>query len=598
MKRLLAIILASLMLLTMLTGCSSDEEKDEIKGAQIQAFITTLPESLDPAAVYTSADTVRVMGLIYEGLTTIDKNGKLENALAKEWEYEIDERDNLLKLDISLADSRWSDGIIVDADDFIYAWSRILLPENNNSNAALLYPILNAKKVKEGLCSVNDLGVYAINDKTMQIVFEPSYAGAEHSKKEIKANVEAFMRRLSSPALVPLREDVVSTGADWSVPGGASYVTNGPFKIKAWHTGELTFERSVYYRCVSDGENTAEDKIVKPYRIITSYSEGKSVDEHLERYNNKESFYLNLSSANKETTSSFKKNKIETYDLASTHTLLLDNTHELFANEKVRQALSLALDRNAIANSLSVTMKGATGLIPYGVEGSKKGKEFRKESDNLISTSADMAKAKQLIAESGMSGKFIAIEYSNARANDEIIAKACQAAWSELGFKVSITSRPQKYINNKVLGIYPMNQNNEALNAASVVTFDYQSTTYDAMSMLLPFSAKFGGNFIDVTTGPSQEDVVYNHHVSGFYDEQYDELCEKFVNADNTADRTAAYKQAEKYLIEKMPVIPVVFNAAGFVSQELSNTDTDFYGRFCFTDLNQKNFEKYLPKVD
>ena len=197
-----------------------------------------------------------------------------------------------------------------------------------------------------------------------------------------------------------------------------------------------------------------------------------------------------------------------------------------------------------------------------------------------------------------MSGKFIAIEYSNARANDEIIAKACQAAWSELGFKVSITSRPQKYINNKVLGIYPMNQNNEALNAASVVTFDYQSTTYDAMSMLLPFSAKFGGNFIDVTTGPSQEDVVYNHHVSGFYDEQYDELCEKFVNADNTADRTAAYKQAEKYLIEKMPVIPVVFNAAGFVSQELSNTDTDFYGRFCFTDLNQKNFEKYLPKVD
>ena len=597
MKRLLAIILACLMLVTVITGCSSSEEdaKDKIKGAEIQAFLTTLPESLDPAAIYTTADTVRVMGLIYEGLTSINENGKLENALASEWEYEIDERDDLLKLDIVLEDSRWSDGIVVDADDFIYAWSRILLPENNNANAALLYPILNARNVKEGLCSVNDLGVYAITDKTIQIVFEPTYAGAEHSKKEIKANVEAFMKRLSSPALVPLREDVVSKGSDWCIPGGTNYVTNGPFKIKTWHTGELTFERSVYYRCVSDTESP-DDKIVKPYRLITLYSEGKTGEDHAERFNNKESFYLNLSSVSPETAATIGKKKIDTQSLTSTHTLLLDNTNEVFANENVRLALSLALNRSEIAKSLSIAVEPATGLVPFGVEDVKSGKDFRKEGGNLISTGADMAKAKKLVEESGFKGKIITIEYSNARANDEIIAKAAQKAWTELGFKVSVTSRPQKYINNKVWGVYPMNQNNEALNSASVVAFDYQCMTYDATSMLLPFSAEFGGNAIDVTTGPSKEDVVYKNHVSGFFDAEYDAICAKFVNAGNTKERTAALHEAEKYLVSKMPVIPVVFNAAAFASQELSNMETDFYGRYCFNELKQKNFEKYLSK--
>lgn len=599
MKRLLAIILASLMLLTVITGCSSSEEdtKDKIKGAEIQAFVTTLPESLDPATTYTSADTVRVMGLIYEGLTTINEKGKLENALAKDWEYDIDERDNLIKLDIYLENSRWSDGIIVDADDFIYAWSRILLPENNNPNAALLYPILNARNVKEGLCSVNDLGVYAITDKTIQIVFESSYLNEDSSKSEMKKNVESFMRRLSSPALVPLREDVVSKGSDWCIPGGASYVTNGPFKIKTWHTGELTFERSVYYRCVSDSEGNPDDKIVKPYRLITLYSDGKTGEAHAEKYKAEKSFYLNLSSVSPETAKTLKKD-VDTQPLTSTHTLLLDNTHEVFANEKVRQALSLALNRTEIAKSLSIEMEPATGLVPGGVEDVKKGKDFRKEGGKLISANADIAKAKKLVEEAGMKGKIITVEYSNARANDEIIAKALQKAWGEIGFKVSITSRPQKYINNKVWGVYPMNQNNEALNSASVVTFDYQCMTYDAMGMLLPFSAEFGGNAIDVTTGPSAEDVVYKNHVSGFYDAAYDEICAKFVNANNAKERTAALHEAEKYLVEKMPVIPVVFNKAGFATQELSGMETDFYGRYCFNELKQKNFEKYLPKED
>ncbi len=599
MKKLLAFILASLMILSMFTACSSGEteegeKEEEIKGAEIQMFLTTLPESIDPSAAYTSADSIRIMGLLYEGLTAINEDGKLEKALAKDWEYEIDERDGLLKLEITLENSRWSDGIIVDADDFIYAWSRILLPESTNSNAALLYPILNAEKVKMGLCSVNDLGVYSIKDNVIQIIFEPAFANEDDfSKSEIKKNVEYFLRHLASPALVPLREDVVSKGADWCAPGGSTYITNGPFKIKAWHTGELSFERSVYYRCVGDSDSNADDKIVKPYRLITLYSEGKSASDHYERYAAEQSFLLNLNSASEEVVSQIKEKDIETDDLLSSYCLYLDQSHELFKDARVRKALSLVLDRETIAKA--VKADPATGFVPEGTDDKKAGDgKFRKEGGNVISSKANLAEAKKLIEEAGIKSKIITIEYSNLRDEEETIVKAVKAAWEELGFKVSITSRPQKYINAKERGEYPLNQNNEALNAASVVAMSVQSMTSDAYGVLSSFSCQYGGGFVDVTTGPSEEDVVYAPHVTGFANDDYDKLCEKFIFATNAEDRTAAMHEAEAFLAEQMPVIPVVFNNSKYITQKLSGYETDMFGRLNLTELKQKNFEKYL----
>lgn len=598
MKKLLALILACLLTLTAFVGCSGDgdEQESKIKGAEIQMYLTTLPESVDPAASYTSPDSVRIMGLLYEGLTKITDDGKLENALAKEWEYEIDERDGLLKLEITLENSRWSDGIIVDAEDFIYAWTRILLPENDNPNAALLYPILNAKNVKEGLCSVNDLGVYAIKDNLIQIIFEPAFGNEkDFSKSEIKENVEYFMRRLASPALVPLREDVVAQGEDWATKESSSFVTNGPFKIKTWNTGELSFERSVHYRCVGDVDSNADDKIVKPYRIITLYSEGKSATEQFERYNNKECFYLNLDSANEQTLEQISEKNIETDDILSTCVLYLDHTHELFKDARVRKALSLALDRDAIAQA--VMAAPATGFIPTGAADGTGKKDFREVGGDVVSEKPNMAEAKKLIAEAGIKSKNITIEFSNLRETDKIIANACKTAWGELGFNVTVTSRPQKYMNNKEDGTYPLIQNNEnkTINTASVIAVSLQSTTDDAYGILTGFSAEYGGNFIDVTTGPSAEDVVYNNHVTSFADPAYDKLCEKFIYAKTAKERSAAMHEAEEYLAEQMPVIPVVFNKANYVTQELSGYGTDNFGRLDFTELKQKNFEKYLP---
>ena len=603
MKKLLALILACMFVLTALVSCGTEEDdkkkkKDEIKGAEIQMFLTTLPESLDPAAAYTTVDQMRIMGLLYEGLTTINEKGKLENALCKEYEYEFNKRTGNLDIMITLENSRWSDGNKVTADDFRFAWKRVLLPENDNANAALLYPILNAKKVKEGLCSEDDLGVYSLKNGLIQITLEKEYVNEDDfSKGQVKERVQQFMRRLASPALVPLREDVVDdVTKDWCKPNGTTYVTNGPFKIKSWNSGDITFERSVNYRCVGDSESNDADMIVKPYRLINLYSEGLNADHHLQRYQDEKCFYLNLNSASDETLAVFGK-KIEKDDTLSSTVVYLDHSHELFANPKVRQALSLALDRTAMA--AATNSEAATGFVPTGIEDAKVSADFRDKGGDLWSKSANMEAAKKLLEEAGVTkpGRYvIALEYSNLRADDEQLATLIKDAWGKegLGFNINFSGKKQMYIDNKENGTYALNQNNESANKASAIIVNLQSMTTDAYSILTAFSGEYGGNIIDVKT----KDVVYGKHKIGFQDEAYDELCDAFVNAENVKKATTAMHEAEKYLADQMPVIPLVFNKAYYVTQKLSGYELDGFGRLNFTELEQKNFKKYLKAAE
>lgn len=594
MKRLTALLLAALFLLIPLAGCSSDKDdqalENEDKGAIIQTYLTSAPASIDPSAMYGSSENIKLMGLIYEGLTTINEKGKLEMALAKEWEYEIDERDGYMKLEIKLNNSRWSDGIIVDADDFIYAWTRILKPENKNENAALLYPILNAKKAKEGLVSINDVGLTAVQDNVIEIVFEKEYADDDF--------VEYFLRRLASPALVPLREDIIASKEGWNLPGKSSYITNGPFKIKKWDENEFTLERSVYYKAVSDNENNKDDKVVKPYQIVNLYSEGDDSNEQFIRYRDEEVdsnkvFYVSLvgaSANNLEAAQDIKKSKVETDDMLSTYCLFFNTNNELLADARVRKALSLAIDREELA-VIAGTAKAATGLVPYGIEDVNTKDDFREKGGDVISDKANIEQAKALLKEAGVSGGKLKAEASNSRPYEKAVLNKIATAWKQIGFTLEVSTRRSDYIYNKANGIADFAQNE-----VDILAFDLQSMTSDAYGMLMQFSAEFGGHPIDVTTGPSEEDVVYTPYFTGYADGEYDKLCEKIVNAVTAKERTAAMHEAEQYLVDSAPVAPLFFNCDTYiVSNQLSGVEKDKFGRLDLTQLKQENYEKYLP---
>ena len=221
-KRIVALMLCLIMLVPFAVGCST-EGTDEDKGAIIPMYITNPIYNLDPAVAYTNDDTVKIIGLLFEGVTKINDNGKVEKGMAKSWK--VIDKAGEYKLQITLKDSKWSDGRPVSADDFIYAWKRILDPEFTCEAAALLFDIKNARLVKSGDASIDDLGLAAVDSTVIEITFES------------KINVDYFLMNLASPALVPLREDIVVRSEDWAKKP-STIVTNGPFLLRSMEYGE------------------------------------------------------------------------------------------------------------------------------------------------------------------------------------------------------------------------------------------------------------------------------------------------------------------------------------------------------------------------
>ena len=594
MKKFFALVLAAVMLFSAvsLVGCSSDKKKEEDKGAQIQMYLCDYPTNLDPTAVsYGSQEQIKFFGLLYESLYTIDEKGKLEALVADEHFYYVDPLDNTLKLEITLRNTRWSDGVPVDADDFVYAWQRLLKPENSNPAAALLYPVKNAKEVKEGLCSVNDLGVKAVKDNVIQISFEKDFM-----------NIEYFLRRLASPALVPLREDNATKFDDvnnldytWDASTTVGLpITNGAFKYKKLNTGAMELERNLHYDNVSQIEDNAPDKVVKPHMLITLYSAGADAEAQMERFNNDEAFFVNLSTATAKVIEG--AGKVTTEEVPSTYTYFFDTTSELLSDAKVRKALSISVDRDYINSLTGIGTKAAEGIVPFGIDDTMEKTSFREEGGNVYDYKTgkdgdlavgDIEGAKALLKEAGVSGGNIIIEFNDDRRFERDIAEYVRKVWQSLGFKVTASKKNSKFIYNTVA------TDSLKTGEARVVGMDFQCLTPDAYSMLMAFSSEFGGTSVDLTV----PEVTYGANFTGYADEAYDAICEEIVSATGYEARAAAMHKAEEYLAESVPAMGLFYNVDVYVaSGKLDNIERDMFGARNFTEVTMKNYKKYLPE--
>jgi hypothetical protein len=116
--------------------------------------------SFDPAIAYNDVGAAELLSLTSEGLFYLNEKGKLKKGLCKK--YKIEENDDGSEtVIITLGESYWSDGIRVDAADFVYAWNRIMDPEFKCEAAALLFPVKNAVAVKNGDVRRDDIGFYS-----------------------------------------------------------------------------------------------------------------------------------------------------------------------------------------------------------------------------------------------------------------------------------------------------------------------------------------------------------------------------------------------------------------------------------------------------
>lgn len=613
------------MAVGIFAGCTTLNEGE--KGATISVYLSSFPQTLDPALVQLNSDVDEILGLIFEPLTTIDEDGKVVGALAEEWYSFYDSREDAYQMYFKLKSTSWSDKRKVSADDVIYAWKRILAPETDSPYASLLYPIKNAKKVKNGEMTSDDLGLAAANDDLLVVTFEKDY------------NIDLFAEAVANVHLSPIREDIVvrtlkeadesstsSSGEesnqtsetssdsgntaiskvipkakDWAA-SAATIVCNGPYTVKAYDEGsKIVLERNSYYMREDDDYL---DKYVLPYRIVCKYQTGllgnertPDVDEYqfqAERFKNGKIFYLG--GFNKDTYNEFKKD-IETTRTLNSYVYYFNTQSELLKDQRVRQALSVALDRNKIVSEITGTGEvAATGYVPYGVfDADRKSlkNDFRTVGGEMNSASGDMEKAKALLSEANAKKGTLTITYlipesATQQKNFknrvkftnvyEDIANYAKSVWEELGYTVNLRGlNPTEYLT----ALY--NRDFEVLGINNIMD------SVDAFAYLAPFSKYFSGTAVSVDFTKE----AYSTHYTGLENDEYDKLIDSILSLTDRKERIAKLHDAEKMFTELCPATALFYYSSSYVkSDDLKNVETTFFGYKNFNDLKLKNYRE------
>lgn len=597
-KRVTALLLCLATIVLCLAGCSHG---DNDKGAYIRMYLTEPVYDMDPLEAFDNAEALQVVDLLFVGLFKADENGKPKKSLVDSYKYTEDKKEGKYTLLLTLKSTNWSDGVAVSANDVQFAFRRLFKTDVSHPAVAMLCNIKNAREIIAGNTSEDHLGVSVVDNLNVEIEFEGH------------ADMDTFLTALCSPALYPLREDVVEVNPDWAKKN-STIVCSGPFMVRSMKPDEkdgFVLERNSYY--MRNRSKDDLDKYVTPFRIVVDYTTDAA--KQFELYNAGEAgtiYYFGHIplSVRTDAAKADALKKVDVTDAASTHVYYLNEKAEiggktLFADVKVRQALSLALGRQAMADAI-VYAKAADGIVPYTVL-NRPGKktEFRKKAESYLAASANVEAAKNLLKEAGITASDYEFSITVASYKEDHIAMAelAKAAWKALGFKVDVkVLKPTEVMETTVdatTGVETTsgtdvwaNPYKTALETGDfeVIALDLVATSADAFSVLAPFAKAFSGNAInlDTTVNPNYE---LTPHITGYDSEAYNAKIEEAFTAAKSKDRATKLHEAEAILMNDLPVIPVVYNQdTALASKKLGKIESNF---FCNADFTKTKLSGY-----
>ena len=625
MKKVISLLLILGMLAGMAAVFSScGKAKDPVGGgAQISVYLGPEITDLDPQGNQTSDTALSVIRLLFEPLFTVEPDGDLVLAGAKK--YKINKSEG--KVTIDLRETYWSDGsTLVRASDYVFAWKKLIRADSNNPAATLLFDVKNALKIKQGNERLDNLGVVAVDNDTLEITFEEGFTA-----------YDTFLRNLANVALSPLNEKMVNNRESFWGKTVTTISSNGPFRLTVLDYLEGTFrlDRNRAYHRASDS-TAALDAYVIPAALKTIWNVDATIenDEYLanliDGLAQNTVFYVGeIPQSLREA----KKGSAVITDTLSTYTYLFNCENPLFADAAVRRALSDALDREEIAR-IAVYGKPATGLIPKTVSEGKKANAWT--ATTPLSTTATSAAAG--------SGSFTLTYHDDTIS--QAIAEYAKGRWESLGYVVtlepvtseyqtidSVTGAPAAASDDNAIAVYEdVIQEKFETGDYDVLAIDYQMYSTNAMVVLSTFTSEMNGSGMDAAAivqnvpvlddlgnpvldesgnptfrAPTLDDLTANtnqpsytlrgnrmNYVSAAFDEK---MAAAYAEKD-VAARSALLHEAEQILLADMPVIPLLFNQRAYLSNsEISGLSVDRYGFVSFTSCKQKNFQKYFEVV-
>jgi oligopeptide transport system substrate-binding protein len=219
-KKLLVLLLAAAMILgvpTMSLG--------EAAGPILNVHLDVEVASMDPQ-IATDGTSFEVQAAITEGLYSIDAAGSPILAIAESCDKSADG----LTYTFKLKDTVWSNGTPVTANDFVFAWRRLVDPAVASEYAfiAEVAGIVNAGAISKGEKPVTDLGVTAIDDKTLEV--------------KLDVPVAFFESLMAFPSFLPVNEAFFTAAGDTYATSPETLLANGPFMAETYEPAATTIK--------------------------------------------------------------------------------------------------------------------------------------------------------------------------------------------------------------------------------------------------------------------------------------------------------------------------------------------------------------------
>lgn len=530
-KKMLAIFLSAALFVTAFAGCG----KKKADGITVQ--IGPNPETLDPA-LNNAVDGGNMLITLFETLLIIDQDNKVQPGQAEKYEVSPDG----LTWTFTMRDGlKWSDGTELNAKDFEYTFKRIA-----DTNVAAPYAetvIGMIEGYKDAIDSKNPekLNVKASDDGktlTIKLAYPCSY----------------FDKIVAFGTMSPVQKATVEKNGDSWATKPETYVCNGPYTITEWTPSEkIVCKKNENYKGGWDSSKIVNDKLTfllleDSSASYTAYTGGTA------------QLIKDVPTEEIPTLKKDKKDEFNVDPILGTYYLSMNLNKAPFNNKNVRKALSLAIDRDYVANTvMQGTYTPAYNYVGTGVDDVETGKflENSKAANGgktYISEDykANLEEAKKALAEAGYpEGKgFPTITYStNDAGYHKAVAEYLQQVYKDLGITMNIDIVDwSSFTPKRRAGEYEMARNGWVM--------DYN----DASNMIELFVSSNGNN-----------DGKYNNPA-----------FDKAMNDSKVADKTAhfaALHEAEKIVSEDYGFIPVAYyNDFWLQSTSLKGTWHSPYG--------------------
>lgn len=355
----LFIVLSFVLALSSCAARQSDgPEKDTLR-----INLAAEPPSLD-WHVSTDNTSFDVVSNLMVGLTQYRNDLSCAPACAESWEILDGGKRYVFHLRKNL---KWSDGKPVVAQDFEYAWRRILDPATASSYSFFLYDVENGFEYNTGVVKdPSKLGIRCIDDQTFEV--------------RLKKPASYFLNMTAICASFPQRKDIIEKyGNRWTEPG--NMVVNGPFVLKDWmHEYKIDLEANPLFF-----EGPPKIKKIKMFMIpeqATAFA----------LYQNGQLDYIdNRSFPTPEVEQAKKTSEYKNFALLRNNYLGFNVTKKPFDDKRVRLAVSMSIDRTVFPKILHREEKPSYTWIPEGLLG------YSRDSGPTYDPEA----ARKLLAEAG-----------------------------------------------------------------------------------------------------------------------------------------------------------------------------------------------------